>query len=500
MDLDIFINKVNKSYQHIDYPLSKKEARNFLNSIYDWRNIKQHRFLPFISFEITFKKHPNKQKKHNVKNRKIELASHHDAGIYAYLAEKLNEAYDAYVEKANITEVAVAYRKNKGNSNITSAKEVLDFIDENEETWVMKGDFKGFFDNLNHFILNKNLLQVLNLDLKSMEGRAWSAVIKKIEKYDWMDKNKLIDRMKMNGMKAENKQGAYFNSLKEYGQFIQLNRDLLHKNKKIGIPQGTSISAVLANVYMIVFDELVYNLISDFGGMYRRYSDDFIVIIPKNRMCESKFKKIAATIIEKSNSEIKLTIERNKTKLLNIHQGKVENLNTKKETSLDYLGFALQNNTVSIRSKSIYKFNYRGKKSVKATLSAENMYFFLQNFKKNLETIDDHSAWLIYDQYARKSGRQLLEDMNEKKAEANVHRMKRVMYYYNASKGLPEHNKTINGYLRTIDSARARESFLSYVNSVNKVFSKNKVGYKTSFNKQTNKVRNRLNNIKNKAM
>ncbi|MFK5281447.1 hypothetical protein ACI3PL_17985, partial [Lacticaseibacillus paracasei] len=78
---------------------------------------------------------------------------------------------------------------------------------------------------------------------------------------------------------------------KKHNRYIQRVRDLdgaiktgkiqVSKKHEIGIPQGTSMSAVLANVYMIPFDHAMKTLAQSYGGIYRRYSDDFVLLIPK---------------------------------------------------------------------------------------------------------------------------------------------------------------------------------------------------------------------------
>lgn len=50
-----------------------------------------------------------------------------------------------------------------------------------------------------------------------------------------------------------------------------------------GIPQGTAISAVFANVYAIEFDIAIKQISDKYNGIYRRYSDDFVLVIPKNQ-------------------------------------------------------------------------------------------------------------------------------------------------------------------------------------------------------------------------
>lgn len=65
--------------------------------------------------------------------------------------------------------------------------------------------------------------------------------------------------------------------------FKGYKRSYLHKHEdNKGIPQGASISAVLANVYMIDFDQTLNDYVKRKGGLYLRYCDDFIVILPLN--------------------------------------------------------------------------------------------------------------------------------------------------------------------------------------------------------------------------
>ncbi len=47
-----------------------------------------------------------------------------------------------------------------------------------------------------------------------------------------------------------------------------------------GIPQGSPISALLSNIYMLEFDVLVKEKIMECKGSYFRYCDDILCIIP----------------------------------------------------------------------------------------------------------------------------------------------------------------------------------------------------------------------------
>lgn len=488
MDNKTFFQKVSKSYKHIDSPLSKQESVKYLKSLDNIDNIKGHRFLPLIQFDITFKKHPKPGKTVNIKKRGISLVSHHDAGIYAVLAEELNKAYNRYSTSKCISDSSVAYRsdleKGKKISNITVAKEVFDFIDRNHDVWIIKGDFEGFFDNLNHDILNKNAKKVLNLSASPEKMETWFKVLRSLEKYVYIEKVKLLEQMNSMNYKYD-KKNAYFRSLKDFGSFIKENKFLLHKNKRKGIPQGTSISAILANVYMVDFDRYVCDQMDKFSGIYRRYSDDFIIVIPKSKITKLEFSELEKEIHRICINKTKLKIEKEKTKILSIESGVVTDWYKQEEYFLDYLGFIYQNNSVSFRGKSIYKFYYRGRKALEAASTAKSTYDILTNKFDYDYQINDETAQEVLSLLTQRK-------MHKCEKRANLNRIKRVMYHHKAATGLPELKKYTQKYLMKIENTSPRFSFLSYAKIVNDIFNQGEHSYKVMFLHQANKVRKRL--------
>jgi len=43
-----------------------------------------------------------------------------------------------------------------------------------------------------------------------------------------------------------------------------------------GIPQGSALSALLSNIYLVDFDEYMFKLGQTIGFIYRRYCDDIL--------------------------------------------------------------------------------------------------------------------------------------------------------------------------------------------------------------------------------
>ena len=68
--------------------------------------------------------------------------------------------------------------------------------------------------------------------------------------------------------------------------------------KRYGIPQGSPMSAILSNIYMLDFDKYCCELANNFGGIYRRYCDD--KFIHKTEM------GVLYDLINENNASIKI--------------------------------------------------------------------------------------------------------------------------------------------------------------------------------------------------
>ncbi|MFR0547141.1 hypothetical protein ACLUXU_08910 [Limosilactobacillus reuteri subsp. suis] len=127
---------------------------------------------------------------------------------------------------------------------------------------------------------------------------------------------------------------------------------------------------------MIQFDELLAEMMNKYNGIYRRYSDDFIIIIPQADISYEDIKNLKNEIITKSDEINKLEIEHAKTQLLSYSKEaksiyKYDDLGWKK-SSLSYLGFSFDGVSVSLRSNSIYKFIYRSKRTINKYITLRN--------------------------------------------------------------------------------------------------------------------------------
>lgn len=340
-----------KNYPHID---AKKNFKYYIDKIQNPEFIKKHGFFPFIHKENIINKvitnESGKCTQGEPKKRGIKYSSHIDRYIYQYYSYLLNEKYNQVVIREKCNECVIAYRNNlKGKCNINFAKEVFEFIANGNEFFIYVADFENFFDNLDHYYLKERIKEVID---KGTLPEDYYKVYKSITKYSYIELNDIFQYKNIKEEELRKKNRLL--TSKELKEFKK--KELLQTNENnYGIPQGSSISAVLANIYMLEFDKEIQSFVSKLNGMYRRYCDDIIIIIP----LENKNKERFLEYFKKVKSKIpRLTIQDKKTEKLyysKLNEIKLINEQNKKST-LTYLGFDFDGEIVSIRQKSISKY------------------------------------------------------------------------------------------------------------------------------------------------
>lgn len=356
-------NNGKRKYAHFDKRLGLKEAYKYIS---DPENIAKHNFYPFIYYEKKMYKF-NKEKGLKEKIRPICYASHIDRCIYQYYAYILNNIYNKNANKLNIDKCAIAYRDNKRKSNIHFAREVFDFIKTNQNVYIIVGDFKGFFDNLDHKYLKEQICKLMNVKILPND---MYAIYKSMTKYS---KCRLEDILIVNGLSARYKDIKELNShdtVMDLETFKSFKKNHIIKNKNtVGIPQGSSLSGIFSNIYMMDFDYKMKKLTEEYNGLYRRYSDDFILVIS----CENieKFKKFYEKVINIINNMIGVSIEKDKTKAYFYCNKTIKNITNMvmpeikdEKNIIDYLGFSFDGNSISIRQKTYGKYIYRMRRKI----------------------------------------------------------------------------------------------------------------------------------------
>lgn len=141
-------------------------------------------------------------------------------------------------------------------------------------------------------------------------------------------------------------------------EFKKNKADICKNTSGKGIPQGSPISAVLSNVYMIEFDQWLKEYAAHNNGIYMRYSDDFIIVLPYNNIDDIEdYKSSILSFIMSMDGLVKLQAE--KTSYYIYSNKKVYSYPDKQLSIIDYLGFVFEGDNIRMRPRSITKYYYR---------------------------------------------------------------------------------------------------------------------------------------------
>lgn len=377
-----------KKYPHIGLPIEPSHKRKVISYVTNSANIAKHSFDPLIrkqvkSFRCSIDEE-HKEKIFKKKIRNLTYSSHLDSAIFAYYGYILQERYEHYLQEHQIENIPTAYRRipcdakhpERGNKcNIEIAKEVFDFIkseiESGHDASIITFDIKGFFDNLDHRILKRLWKKILGIE-GEMPKDIYQ-VFKHVTKFTYIHEEQLFNLFKEEILCKRNdgvvikrriKRKAYlrgrnaiaFCERKDIKKIREAHILRTSPKNSKGIPQGLPISATLANVYMCEFDETINTEIQRNNGLYRRYSDDIIIVCPIE-----KTRIIKEFILEQIRC-IELEIEENKTNIFSIKHNaeapifEIHKDNKKKE--LEYLGFSFDGSRTLIKKASIAK-HYR---------------------------------------------------------------------------------------------------------------------------------------------
>ena len=339
-----------KPYAHFDLrvSLSMPSIRKY---VMDRTKIVTHSFYPFIHFE---KKNSRYGKKGPKKPRELYYCSHLDRCVYQRYAFLLNYQYNIWACENNIDDVAIAYRDSLGKNNIDFAKDAFDAIRSFPQCFILVGDFTNFFDNLEHQYLKKMMCEVLGVERLPQDYFSVFKNITRFSSWDWKDIVKAAgENIAERGVrkKINSKETVL---TKE--QFQKNKKDIKKNISGVGVPQGSPISAVLSNIYMIKFDKDIKRYVICKGGIYMRYSDDFIIVLPYERDAEiADFTSYIFSYVESMKGLIDLQKEKTSCYTYKdevIYEGD-------QPSSINYLGFLFDGKSIRIRPRAITKYYYR---------------------------------------------------------------------------------------------------------------------------------------------
>lgn len=208
------------------------------------------------------------------------------------------------------------------------------------------------------------------------------AVFKAITQYTTISKNILFKEFKISPHTPRSDNRKRICTPKEFRLFRKKHKlsldfpdqNLFIPNKNKGIPQGSPISALLSNIYMIDFNDFCQNQISKLGGLYLRYCDDILCIVPTPQVSEIH------NLVLKEIMKLKLEIHPTKTEIITFgyDNNKRKVINNKK---LQYLGFILKDESITIRPAAFTKYSKKMKRGVSLAKQTQRKYNIIRSKK-----------------------------------------------------------------------------------------------------------------------
>lgn len=381
-----------RQYPHFDHVVSTRPEA--LAKISNFQKTGTHSFLPFLEepssnrqFSVYLKKQKAKENNQEEpddsinKNRPIKYASHVDTQIFSYYRYVLSLKYEELLIRESLGAFPIAYRKipvkkdsEKGKCNIHFAKEAFDEIVRRGNCVALTFDVRKFFESLDHEHLRRKWMQVLGLTELPKDHEA---VFKAVTEYHYVDKDECYEKLGLfewNGTKRkllecphrlfrERKMLCDKTTFREKIVSAGLIKANNYQGADIpqGIPQGSPISDVLANLYMIDFDKTMGRLASNLGGYYRRYSDDILWICGLEH--EERVKsEIAKVILEQGRATLNLHPD----KTTSTRFTSVGGIMDAAGDSFSYLGFSFDGRKARYRERTISNYQRNATRSVQS--------------------------------------------------------------------------------------------------------------------------------------
>lgn len=398
----IIKQRKKKSYRHLDDVFDFEKSSELIRKMVadpTLKSVGSHSFLPLLKILTKTPRYRYDDRNHigglETKIRPISFAGHFDAYLYGYYAFALNEKYQAYIKANGFENCVLAYRSDlDGDCNIQFAAKAFGYVDEmvgkHGKCTAIALDIKGYFDTIDHRMLNKNWCKVLGMDELPIDQYR---IFRSLTAYDYINKASLLKHFNIPLAKED----AYKNLLTLVpnhlnGASFRNKFDLLREKKLIvrnsnnnvplekGIPQGSPLSSVLSNIFLIDFDKWLTGLGKLIDFKYLRYCDDLLII------CQSKnadylLEKVMEEIDEGYNLKIQAkkseVIEFRKNSRGHVRAFDVKDPSIRRTTganeqkyykNLQYLGFEYNGQQIYLRPGSLSRYFRKAKGRILKTM------------------------------------------------------------------------------------------------------------------------------------
>lgn len=346
-----------RSYLHFD---SVPDPAIIAELVRDPSRVASHSFFPFLGFSAEERRYKRigRRVTIEVKTRDIRYASHLDSAIYEYYASLISSDYENFLSEHKLSESVLAYRAGIG-SNIDHAENLFREIKKRGNCVCIALDISKFFDNLDHRHLKRSWSFIVGKTRLPLDH---FKVFESLTNYSWVSKEALQKRL---GRKLRPVAGRRICTIAEFRERVRGQKpSIINKNNGRGIPQGSSLSGLLANIYLFEVDRILNQRCVSIGASYRRYSDDIAIIAPfdldQNELLE---------FIRSTFENVGLSLNTKKTE---ISRFTASPDGQQADRRFQYLGFTFDGRKKLIRDSSLNRYYKKMTRSIRsAKIAAE---------------------------------------------------------------------------------------------------------------------------------
>ena len=409
-----------KPYIHFDLPLSPGDANAYVT---DPEKVARHAFYPLLKYELlaprVVKSPPGSAKAFvkEPKSRRIAYPAHKDGYIFSFYKSILEKPYEKWLTENGLGETVTAFRST-GENNVKLAKKAFDFIKADPNCRIVVTDVESFFDNLDHKLLKQIWSRFLGCSRLPQDHYA---VYRAIARYSYVERHKAYNlfRVRLSGRLNKANSPKRLCNPKQFRDKV-IGRNLIQRGTQegIGIPQGTSLSPLLSNMYMADLDLSMSEWTESLGGRYWRYCDDILAVLPGES---------GPNVLQELDSQLEsLNLKRNQQKTSILLGNSLS-----PQVQLQYLGLVFDGHDSVIRTSSIHRYRRKIRESIRLT---ENRQFREGHNKPGVAPFRKQA---LYNMYSEKPlrGKRVNARVRRRKHKGNfTHYMSRAANHLDSSR------------------------------------------------------------------
>ncbi|TYK37831.1 reverse transcriptase domain-containing protein [Bacteroides pyogenes] len=236
--------------------------------------------------------------------------------VLSLLNKYLTELFDSYFH-----DCSYAFRRPKDGMHMFQHLDAVEAIREYRKKhsevglYVAECDMQKFYDTISHEIIKKRFTELLYKAIKDKRINKYGAKLTKRWFFYYIDCFDFVNNVLVHNQKQANhpfwkniKNKADYRCRIEWVDKRLLNRKQARRIKgHVGVPQGGSLSGLIANIVMHTVDNDVLQSIGDKDMLYCRFCDDMILIGVNEKDVASAFDSYNAAI-----KELRLIAHQNK--------------------------------------------------------------------------------------------------------------------------------------------------------------------------------------------